>query len=105
MARPLKILLWIVGGFVALIAVLAIALPLIVDPNNYKGHITRAVKDQTHRDLAIGDIKLRIFAFLGVKVTGVTVANAEGFGNEPFAQVGEADVGVALLPLLFHHQV
>jgi AsmA protein len=105
MARPLKIFLWIVGIFFGLIAVAAIALPLIVNPNNYKGQITTAAKDKTGRDLSINDIKLRVLPWLGVKVTGVTVGNAAGFGAEPFAQVGEADVGVKLMPLLFHQQV
>jgi len=105
MARPLKIFLWIVGIFFGLIAIAAIAVPLLINPNNYKGQITTAAKDKTGRDLAIGDIKLRIFPWLGVKIAGVTVGNAEGFGNEPFAQVGEADVGVQLLPLLFEQRV
>lgn len=104
MAKPFKIFLWIVGIFFGLIALAAIALPLVINPNNYKGKIVTSVKDETGRDLAIGDIKLSVFPWLGLNVKGVTVSNAKGFGPEPFAQLAEVNVRVRLMPL-FHHRV
>lgn len=104
MAKPLKIFLWTVGILVGLVAVAAIALPMVINPNNYKGKIVTSVHDQTGRDLAIGDMKLSVFPWLGLNVKGVVVGNAKGFGPEPFAQVAEADVRVRLLPLL-HRRV
>jgi AsmA protein len=106
MAKPFKIFLWIVFGFVALIAIAAIALPLILNPNNYKDDAARATKDKTGRELAInGDIKLTIFPWLGASVKDVTLGNAPGFGPEPFAQVAEMNVAVRLMPLLFDNRV
>jgi AsmA protein len=106
MAKPLKIFLWIVGGFIALVAIAAIALPLILNPNNYKDDAARVTKDKTGRELRInGDIKLSLFPWLGANVRDVTLANAQGFGPEPFAQVAEMDVGVRLMPLLFDQRV
>ena len=106
MAKPFKIFLWIVGGFVALIAVAAVALPLILDPNNYKDEAAVATKDATGRELKInGDIKLTIFPWLGASVHDVVLGNAEGFGPEPFAQVADMNVGVKLMPLLFDRRV
>lgn len=105
MAKPFKIFLWIVGGFIALVVVAAIALPLLVNPNRYKPQAQVAVRDATGRELRIdGDIKLTIFPWLGLSVSDVTLGNAKGFGPEPFAQVKEMNVGVRLLPLL-HRQV
>jgi AsmA protein len=101
MAKPFKIFLWIVGGFFALIAIAAIALPLLLDPNRYKGEATQAVHDSTGRELTInGDIELTIFPWLGASVSDVTLGNAKGFGPEPFAQIKEMNVGVKLMPLL-----
>ena len=106
MAKPFKIFLYIVGGFFALIVLAAIALPLILNPNNYKDEAAVATKDATGRELKInGDIKLTVFPWLGASVHDVVLGNAEGFGPEPFAQVADMNVGVRLMPLLFHRRV
>jgi AsmA protein len=106
MARPFKIFLYIVAGFFALIVLAAIALPLIIDPNDYKDEAATATKDATGRELKItGDIDLTVFPWLGAKVAGVELGNAKGFGPEPFAQVAEMNVGVKLMPLLFDRRV
>jgi AsmA protein len=106
MAKPFKIFLWIVGGFFALIAVAAVALTLIFNPNDYKDDAAKAARENTGRELEIkGDIKLTLFPWLGASVAGVTLGNAKGFGPEPFAQVAEMNVGVKLMPLLFKHRV
>ena len=61
MARPFKIFLYIVAGFFALIVLAAIALPLIIDPNDYKDEAATATKDATGRELKItGDIDLTV---------------------------------------------
>ena len=104
MAKPFKIFLIVVGVFLALIAIAALAVTFAVNPDNYKGKIVTSVKDQTGRDLTIGSIKLSVFPWLGASVQGVTVGNAQGFGPEPFAQLAEVDVRVKLLPL-FHRRV
>ena len=106
MAKPFKIFLYIVGGFFALIVLAAIALPLILNPNNYKDEAAVATKDATGRELKInGDIKLTVFPWLGASVHDVVLGNAKGFGPEPFAQVADMNVGVKLMPLLFHKRV
>ena len=101
MAKPFKIFLWIVGGFFALVVIAAVALPLILNPNNYKDDAAKATRDATGRELTInGDIDLTIFPWLGASIKDVALANAPGFGPEPFAQVAEINVGVRLMPLL-----
>lgn len=106
MAKPLKIFLWIVFSLFALVMIVAIALPLILDPNNYKDDAAKATMEQTGRELKInGDIELTVFPWLGASVKDVTLANAPGFGPEPFAQVAELNVGVRLMPLLFDRRV
>jgi AsmA protein len=106
MAKPFKIFLWIVGAFIALIAVVAIAVPLLFDPNDYKDEAAAAAKDSTGRELQInGDVELTLFPWLGASVSDVVLANAAGFGPEPFAQVGQMNVGVKLMPLIFDRRV
>ncbi len=105
MKTLLKILAVLVGIVVLVIIVASIALPLFFDPNDFKGEITRLVKERTGRELTIGgDISLSVFPWLGVKVEQVQLSNAAGFGPEPMARVADAGVRVKLMPLL-HKQI
>lgn len=101
MKKTLKVLAVLVGVALGLILILAVALPFLIDPNQYKGQIVQAVKDQTGRELKIeGKIGLSVFPWIGLRIAGVELANAPGFGREPFARVESAGVQVALWPLL-----
>lgn len=105
MPKPLKIILAVVGSvLLVLIGVVAIAATLF-DPNDYRDRITAAVKKETGRELALGDIKLSVFPWLKVRIADVSFGNAPGFGETPMAQVKEAAVGVQLLPLLRERKV
>ena len=101
MKKPLKILAIVLGALAALLVIAAVVLPFFIDPNQYKGEIIKAVKEQTGRDLKIeGKIGLSLFPWLGLEVTGVELSNAPGFGRQPFARVAAAGVKVEVLPLL-----
>jgi len=101
MARLFKIL----GSLIALVLLLVVAavviLPLVIDPNDYKDEIVAKVQEQTGRELHIGgDLKLSVFPWLGVEIDSITLSNAKGFGDQPFAAVKRAAVRVKLMPLL-----
>ena len=48
---------------------------------------------RTGRTLSIGDIHLSLFPVLGARLREIKLGNAPGFGDTPFAEVGEAEVG------------
>ncbi|EMG37732.1 putative protein involved in outer membrane biogenesis [Desulfocurvibacter africanus PCS] len=101
MRKPFKIGLIIFGVLVALVIVAALVLPMIVDPNQYKGRIAQEIQKATGREFVIaGDIDLSVFPWLGVEIGRMHMANAEGFGDEPMIAVENAEVRVKLLPLL-----
>ncbi len=101
MPRPLKIILAILGVLIAAIVAVAIALPLFFDPNDYKDKIAAAVQEKTGRELTMsGKIELSVFPWLGARIGETRLANAKGFGEEPFAEMESVDVRVKLLPLL-----
>ncbi len=99
--KYLKKTIWLLAG---LLLVLIIALAIFVltfDANRYKPEIAAQVERITGRSLMIaGDIKLSLFPWLGLEIAGVELANAEGFGPQPFARVDRLDVKVKFLPLL-----
>jgi AsmA protein len=99
--KTLKILGLVVGGLLALFIVLAVALTLLFDPNDYKDGIIKAVKDQTGRELRIeGKLGWSFFPWVGIETGKLELSNAPGFGPEPFARLDGAGAKVKLLPLL-----
>jgi AsmA protein len=69
MGRLIRVLANLVGALALLIIVAAAVLPMVVDPNDYKDNIAKAVEANTGRNLAIeGDIGLPVFRWLAVKI-------------------------------------
>lgn len=104
MKRFGKILL----GLIAVIVVIAVvglgALALLFDPNDYKTQINDAIERQIGREVDIaGDIELSVFPWLGIELGHIEVANAQGFGDKPMAEMAAAQISVKLLPLLSRH--
>ena len=100
----MKILKWLAIVAVTLVLVVGIgvtALVYLVDWNQQKDRIQSLVKTHTGRDLVIaGDLSPSVFPWAGISIGGIELSNADGFGDEPFARIGSADVKVELLPLL-----
>jgi AsmA protein len=105
MAKPIKIVLAVIGVLLLVVVVAVFAAAALFDPNDYRDKITETVKKQTGRTLTLGDIKLNVFPWLKVRLADVSFSNAPGFGDGPMAQVKEAQVGVQLMPLLLDRQV
>ncbi len=96
-----KILLGLIGGIAVLLILATILLPIIYDKEDLKKAISSTVYEQTGRELSIdGALDFSVFPWLAVEVSDLRLSNAEGFGDRPFARIGEARVGIALLPLL-----
>ncbi|MFK7890240.1 MAG: AsmA family protein [Granulosicoccus sp.] len=99
--KILKRLLFAVVGLVLLLGLGVVALVYLVDWNDFKDTIQNQVKNQTGRDLQItGDLSPSVFPWAGISLGEISLANAEGYGEQPFARIGSADVKVELLPLI-----
>src|SRR5271167_1814152 len=85
---------------VAVVIVIALALPRLIDVNQYRGQIQSQLQQRLNRPVQLGEMSLGVFP-LRVAVKDVTIGDDPSFhSNVPFAQVGELDVSIALLPLL-----
>ena len=101
MSRTFKILASLISTIILLIFLAIIAVTVWLDPNDYKDNISQLVKEQTGQTLAInGEIHWSFFPSLGIKVENVTLSNPPGFGSQPMAKVGNAEIQMKLLPLL-----
>ena len=100
MGKAAKFLLYGILSIILIVIIAAVAVMILVDPNDYKDKITEVVKKQTGRELAIeGDLKLSLFPWIGLQTGKLVLGNAPGFGPEPFAAIEETDIKVKLLPL------
>lgn len=94
-------LLGLLGVLVLLLVIVGIYLVATFDPNAYKGQIESRVAEVTGRELTLaGPIELTLFPSLGLRLEDARLANAVGFGDEPFAELRVIDLAVAVRPLL-----
>ncbi len=105
MAKKLKIVLSVAGILLALLIGAAIALPMLIDPNDYRDTIAKAVEKNTGRSFKLGQIELKVFPWIKLRVSDAELGNAPGFGDAPFARVGTVDVGARLMPLLLDRRL
>ena len=100
MKKFFKVLVAIVGSILVLLIVAVVLVSIFVNPNDYKGLISKEVKAQTGRELTFdGDISLTFFPWLGVQLGPLSLSNAPGFGEKPFVKIEGAKISARILPL------
>ena len=100
-----RFLKWFFGIIIFLVIVvvgLAISLPYLIDPNQYKPELIAQIKPHMRgRDLQIpGDIKISVLPWLGFEIGKIVVGNADGFVLKPFMTVNQSKAHIKLLSLL-----
>jgi uncharacterized protein involved in outer membrane biogenesis len=99
--RALKVAAIVLAGVIGVFIIAAIALVALFDPNDYKGVAASYVQERTGRTLTVDEeLSLDFFPWLALEAGGITVGNAAGFGDEPFARIASVSARVKLLPLL-----
>src|SRR5262244_677222 len=99
--RPLKIAAYVAGAVLALLVLVVVLAVAFIDPNDYRDRIAQVVESQTGRKLTLtGDLKLSIFPWLALQTGAMSLSDAPGFGDEPFAAIQEARFSARLWPLL-----
>ncbi|MGR9037367.1 MAG: AsmA family protein [Gammaproteobacteria bacterium] len=101
MATPLKILLTLIAALFLITVSIAVVLPFIFDPNDFKAEIIETVKEKTGMELELaGDIKLSFFPWLGVTAEKVSLKNSAAFQGRPLLSVEKSNIKVKVIPLL-----
>jgi len=89
-----------IAAVVVLILVLIFCLPYFIDINQYRGEIQAQLQNRLHRPVQFGALSLAVFP-LRVEAQNVVIGEDPRFQSRlPFAQVGEMDISIKLLPLL-----
>lgn len=101
MGRIIRLLLGTIVLFGLLCGILVLGAVMYFDPNDHKDRIIAKIEEETGRKIKLkGDINLSYYPWLGLEVSGVTVGNAEGFGEVPFIQADIVALRIKTLPLL-----
>lgn len=96
----MKKLAIVVIALVLIVVGVLLALPHLIDVNQYRGQIQSQLQQRLNRPVQLGAMSLGVFP-LRVEVSNVIIGDDPSFGSKvPFAQVSELDVSLALLPLL-----
>lgn len=101
MARKI---IYIVGGLIVLLLVVAVLLPFIIDANKFKPQIETVAQSALGRKIAIGNIRLAIFSG-GVSVEDIAISEDPKFGSGSFLTTKSVTVGVEMMPLIFSRQI
>ena len=89
--------------FVLIVLVIgaAIIIPFVLPASFYQERVQLAASEALHRDVALdGELELRLLPRIEIRASNVSIANADGFGDAPFAEMGEMRIAVRLEPLL-----
>ena len=91
-------------GLLVLVAVLgatAVLLPRLVDSDTLRSMLIVAARSHTGRELTVdGDIRVAVLPRPAVVLPRLALADADGFGPEPFASLDGARANLRLWPLL-----
>jgi uncharacterized protein involved in outer membrane biogenesis len=97
MPKPVKMTLFIAGGFVVLLLFAAVALLLFLDVDSYKPQLETAASETLGMETRIGgDLGIRLFPRLQITLEEVRLANQ----GTDVVTIKEARLGIGLLPLL-----
>ena len=100
MKRTLKI-----GGIViAVLLVLAMALPLLIDANRFRPMLESRLSAALARDVKVGNLKLSLLSG-GVTADDLSISDDPAFSKTAFVQAKSLHAGVDLLSLIFSRAV
>jgi AsmA protein len=95
-----KKILITVGVVVALLIIVAVALPFFIDANRFKPTLETDLSNALGRKVDIGNISLSILSG-SVSVDRVSIADDPAFSHAPFLTAKQLSAGVSLMPLIF----
>ncbi len=96
MKRILKILAIIV----AVLIVIAIAIPFFIDANTFRPKLETELTDALGRQVKVGNLSLSLFSG-SVSADDISIADDPAFSKSAFVQAKSLKVGVEMMPLIF----
>jgi AsmA protein len=96
MKKPIKI----IGIVVAVLIVILIAIPFLIDVNTFRPRIEAELSTALGRPVTVGNLHLSLLSG-SVSADDVAIADDPTFSKEPFIRAKSLKVGVEMMPLIF----
>jgi AsmA protein len=98
--------LWITIAAIAggIILILLIAIPFLLNADNYRPRIQAMLSDATGRQVTLGHLSFSLFTG-SLVADQLSIADDPAFSRQPFVQAKEVRIGIEVGPLVFHKQV
>jgi AsmA protein len=98
--------LWITIAAIAggIILILLIAIPFLLNADNYRSRIQTVLSDATGRQVTLGHLSFSLFTG-SLTADQLSIADDPAFSQQPFVQAKQVHIGIEVGPLLFHKQV
>ncbi len=96
----MKRFLKIAAIVIAVLVVIAIALPFVIDANTFRPKLEAELTDALGRQVKVGNLSLSLLSG-GVTADNISIADDPQFSKAPFVQAKSLKVGVEMIPLIF----
>ena len=90
----------VIGGILVLLVAVVVIAPFVIPVETVKDQARQAVKEQTGRELIMGDVRLSLFPTVAIEIDDVAFANAPGAAAAQMATLKQLAVEVQIMPLL-----
>jgi AsmA protein len=90
----------IIGIVVAVLVLIAIALPFLINVNAFRPRLESALSQALGREVKVGNLSLSILSG-SVSAEDLSIADDPAFSKNPFIQAKSLKVGVEVMPLIF----
>jgi AsmA protein len=96
----MKRFLKIAAIVIAVLVVIAIALPFVIDANTFRPKLEAELTDALGRQVKVGNLSLSLLSG-GVAADNISIADDPQFSKTSFVQAKSLKVGVEMIPLIF----
>src|SRR3954454_3748324 len=94
----------VMGIAFAVFIVLLLALPFLINVNNFRPKIESEATNALGRQVKLGNLSLSLLSGT-VGVDDISIADDPAFSKSPFISAKSLKVGVALMPLIFSKEL
>ena len=93
-----------IGILIVVLLAVALALPFLIDANQFRPRLETELTKALGREVKLGDLKLSVFNG-AVAASDLSIADDPAFSKTPFLAAKSLSVGVELQPLIFSRQL
>jgi AsmA protein len=94
----------ILGIVIILLIAAALALPFLIDANQFRPTLESRLSAALGREVKLGDLKVSVFSG-GVSASDLSIADDPTFSKTPFLRAQSVNAAVELMPLIFSRKL